>query len=110
MAEEGPPDLSDPNVLHQVFDGFAMEIGKLVEGQQKLIKMSNYLSGENLALAAIVAALRRKSGVEISTDDAMESFETMLRPEAKGHESEIADIIRTEVERLLAAPPRKTDA
>ena len=101
MSQEGPPDLSDPQVLHQVFDGFAKEIAKLIEGQQKLVKMSNYLSGENLALAAILAAMRKKSGVSVTADEAMESFEALLRPEAKGHEKEIAEIIRTEIDRLL---------
>lgn len=102
MSQDEPPDLSDPQVLHQIFDGFAMEIAKLVEGQQKLIKMANYVSGETLALAAILAAVRKKSGITITTDDAMESFEALLRPEVKGHGRELAGIVRTEIDRLLS--------
>ena len=103
MPPEEAPDLRDPQVLHQVFDGFAMEIAKLVDGQQKLIKMSNYLSGENLALSAILTAMRKKSGLSVTTDEAMESFQALLRPEAKEHGAEISDVIRIEIHRLLKA-------
>ena len=81
MAEDERPDLSDPEVLHQIFDGFAQEMGQIIESQKRLVAMTNYLSGESLAMRAVLSALRQKSGVTVSVEEAMAALIPLMRPE-----------------------------
>jgi hypothetical protein len=102
MPADEMPDLTDPQVLHQIFSGFAQELNQIVEGQQKLIAMTNYLSGESLALAAILAAMRKKTGVTVTAEEAMDSLMPLLRPETRGHEDAVRQAVSGEIDRLLA--------
>lgn len=96
------PDLTDPEVLNQIFQGFAADLSQLVEGQKRLIAMTNYLSGESLALASIVAAMRRKTDVTVTSEEALDALTPLLRPEAQEHAAAIRDVVKDEIDRLLA--------
>ncbi len=97
------PDLTDPEVLNQIFQGFAADLSQLVEGQKRLIAMTNYLSGESLALASIVAAMRSKTAVTVTSEEALAALGPLLRPEAQEHAAAIRDVVKDEIDRLLAA-------
>ena len=81
--------LRDPQFLHQVFEGFAMAIAKPVDGRHKPLKLSNYLSGENLALSAILTAMRKKSGISVSPTKSWSGsrLRCRLRPRNMARES-----------------------
>jgi|GEM_PF-1947334 len=101
MPADDMPDLTKPEVLHQIFEGFAHELNQIIEKQNRLVAMSNYLSGESLALAAIVAAMRKKTGVTVTSEEAMDSLMPMLRPETRGHEDAVREAVSGEIDRLL---------
>ena len=103
MAEDERPDLTDPEVLHQVFDGFAQEMARIVESQKRLIAMTNHLSGESLAMRAVLAAFRRKTDVQVSYDEAMAALMPLMAPEMRQHEAQIREAVGPEIERLIAA-------
>ena len=103
MAEDERPDLSDPEVLHQVFEGFAQEMARLVEGQKRLVAMTNHLSGESLAMRAVLAAFRQKTAVSVSYDEAMAALMPLMSPEMLKHEAQIREAVGPEIERLIAA-------
>jgi ABC-type branched-subunit amino acid transport system ATPase component len=102
MADDDRPDLRDPEVLHRIFDGFAQEMGQIVESQQRLIKMANHLSGESLAMRAVLSALQQKAEVTVSYDEAMAALAPLMTPEMKQHEDQIREAVGPEIERLLA--------
>lgn len=101
MAPQDRPDLTNPEVLDQIFTEFGQQMASLMEGQQRLIQMTNYLSGESLALTAILTALRKKSGVTVTHEEAMAAVGPLLRPEAKPQEDAIRTYVSDEINRLL---------
>jgi 1-deoxy-D-xylulose 5-phosphate reductoisomerase len=101
MAEDERPNLSDPEVLHQIFDGFAQEMGQIIESQNRLIAMTNHLSGESLAMRAVLSAVRRKTDVAVSYDEAMAALAPLMTAEMKQHEAQIKEAVGPEIERLL---------
>ena len=103
MEDDERPDLSDPEVLHQIFDSFAQEMARLVESQKRLVAMTNHLSGESLAMRAVLAAFRRKSAVSVSYDEAMAALMPLMGPEMQAHEAQIREAVGPEIERLIAA-------
>ncbi len=95
-------DLTDPQTVSDLLRGFGHQLGQLVEGQQKLVQMTNMLSGETLALTAILQAMRKKTGVAVTVEEAMDSLDPMLKLQDQPEDSAMRRAIAREVERLLS--------